>query len=102
MYHIILYIIVSVIAVYIAYNLFDYARAQMSVKRRTNIVDIYTKKYQDIIRDHTAVPPTPVSAPAASPPPEIYKDTFISPDTQTAMYHDLTEFALTQKIDELI
>jgi non-homologous end joining protein Ku len=88
--YIVISILASLIAVYLAHAAFEYAKSQLSEKRRKNVLDIYTKKYQDIIRDQFEIRPPPV-APAPTPP---------EPDDADDMLRELEAFVLETEIQQ--
>jgi hypothetical protein len=69
--YIVISVLASLVVVYLAHAAFEYAKSQLSEKRRKNVLDIYTKKYQDIIRDQfESRPPAPTGAPTPAPTDE--------------------------------
>lgn len=86
---IVTYTVISLIAVYFAFLSFDYIQSQFSVKRKKNALDIYTKKYQDIIRDQFTQPSVNCA--------NLQNDNTSEPDEKFIpdddMYKDLTKYA---------
>jgi hypothetical protein len=91
--YIVISVLASLVVVYLAHASFEYAKSQLSEKRRKNVLDIYTKKYQDIIRDQFESRPPPAAAPPAPGPSP-------APTDEDDMMRELEAFVLETEIQQ--